>query len=92
MARSSHRISPHDARCDGARTGGGLRRSEVTSAALSDETCDACGEVLTEPAAGRGLLLFPKGDRMTVEEPPLCESCARAIGLSALMRFGLEMD
>lgn len=92
MAQRSPRLSPHDARCDGARSGGGLRRSAVTTAPHTDERCDACGEALTGPAAGRGLLLFPKGDGMTVEEPPLCEGCARAIGLSALMRFGLEMD
>lgn len=41
--------------------------------------CDVCGaEIVGEPA-GRGLLLWFRGDERRVEEPALCEKCAPAI-------------
>jgi hypothetical protein len=42
--------------------------------------------------AGRGLLLFPRGDEVLREEPPLCEKCALAINLTALHRFVEEEE
>jgi hypothetical protein len=42
--------------------------------------------------AAHGLLLFPRGDKVLREEPPLCEKCAHAIGITALFRFAEEED
>jgi len=53
--------------------------------------CDACGVRLNGEIAGRGLLLFTRGDQVDQEEPPLCERCSHAIGLTALFqRLGSE--
>lgn len=54
--------------------------------------CDACGAAIPGEPAGRGLLLFPRGDEVLREEPPLCEACALAIGVTALHRFVEEED
>lgn len=51
------------------------------------ERCDACGAEIRGEPAGRGLLLFVRGDDVVREEPPLCERCALAINLTALHRF-----
>ena len=42
--------------------------------------------------SGRGLLLFPRGDSVVREEPPLCERCSHAIAMTALFRFDAEED
>lgn len=55
-------------------------------------TCDACGVPLEGEPAGRGLLLFPRGDTVLREEPPLCERCALAIGVTALRLWEQEED
>lgn len=54
--------------------------------------CDACGETRRGLPAGRGLLLFPRGDEVVREEPPLCDKCALAINLTALHRFVEEEE
>jgi hypothetical protein len=54
--------------------------------------CDACDEPIEGEPAGRGLLIFPRGDDVDIEEPPLCESCARAIGAAALFRMMVEEE
>lgn len=54
--------------------------------------CDACGAETSGTPAGRGLLLFPRGDEVIREEPPLCEKCALAINLTALHRFVEEEE
>jgi hypothetical protein len=54
--------------------------------------CDACGAQLEGEPAGRGLLLFVRGDHVVREEPPLCERCAHAIGMTALQRWEMEED
>ncbi len=62
---------------------------------LSDETptcCDACGAEIEGEPAGRGLLLFVRGDHLLREEPPLCDRCAHAIGMTALQRWEMEED
>ena len=41
---------------------------------------------------GRGLMLWARGDERRVEEPPLCASCAAAIGLSALRQWDIEEE
>lgn len=41
---------------------------------------------------GRGLLVWVRGEERRYQEPPLCASCASAIGLSALSRWEIEED
>jgi hypothetical protein len=54
--------------------------------------CDACGTTIEGEPAGRGLLVFPRGDDVLREEPPLCERCALAISMTALMRWEMEEE
>jgi hypothetical protein len=53
--------------------------------------CDACGEPVTGDASS-GLLIFPRGDANTYEEPPLCARCSVAIGVTALVRWAEEEE
>ena len=41
---------------------------------------------------GRGLLVWTRGEERRYQEPPLCPSCASAIGLSALQRWEIEEE
>ena len=59
---------------------------------MDESKCHACGADLGGEPAGRGLLVFPRGDGVEYEEPPLCESCAHAIGMTALFRFAEEEE
>jgi hypothetical protein len=61
--------------------------------------CDACGEAV--PAAsehegyevpGRGVYLWVRGDKVTLEHVPLCARCASAIGMKALSRWEIEEE
>jgi hypothetical protein len=54
--------------------------------------CDACGKRFEGEPAGHGLYVWTRGDETRYEEPPLCESCANAIGLTALALWELEED
>jgi len=65
--------------------------------------CDVCGEALAAEEAssdgdpwsgvsGRGLLVWSRGEERRYQEPPLCPSCASAIGVSALQRWETEED
>ena len=54
--------------------------------------CDACGSPIDGEPSGRGLLVFPRGDDIVYEEPPLCKRCAHAVGMTALMRWALEEE
>lgn len=56
------------------------------------KTCDACSATIYGEPAGHGLLVFPRGDQLAREQPPLCEPCALAIGVTALVRFEEEED
>ena len=49
--------------------------------------CDACDAAIDGEPAGHGLLLFVRGDAIEREEPPLCEACGLAIGMTALWSF-----
>lgn len=66
----------------------------VLSMKVPDEPlrCDACDEPIEGEPAGRGLLVFPRGDDVLREEPPLCERCALAIGMTALARWEMEEE
>jgi hypothetical protein len=64
--------------------------------------CDVCHEEFAgdeeeegevgHRVAGRGLLVWTRGEERRYQEPPLCPSCASAIGLSALQRWEIEED
>jgi hypothetical protein len=64
--------------------------------------CDACGALLDAAedddaggrygVRGRGLYVWTRGSEVRYEEPPLCASCAAAVGLSALARWEIEEE
>jgi hypothetical protein len=54
--------------------------------------CHACDDVIDGEPAGRGFLLFPRGERPRIDRPPLCERCAHAIGITAFWRFLSEEE
>jgi hypothetical protein len=60
--------------------------------------CDVCGAVVEEDdgegadVPGRALYVWARGDELRREEPPLCSSCAAALGLSALGRWEIEEE
>ena len=62
------------------------------------DACDACGGALRpalddgDGSAGTGAYVWVRGDRVEVEVVPLCESCASAIGMSALARWEIEEE
>lgn len=64
----------------------------------STPRCDVCADPLGGAADegydvhGRGLLLWTRGDERRYQEPPLCPTCAAAIGLSALQRWEIEEE
>jgi hypothetical protein len=58
--------------------------------AEAPETCHACDAPIQGDPAGSGLLVWTRGTETHTEEPPLCEACATAIGLSALKRWQME--
>ena len=63
-----------------------------------DTRCDVCGGRVEEdtgegPAIpGRAYYVWTRGDDRRCEEPPLCPSCASALGLSALARWEIEEE
>jgi len=54
--------------------------------------CDSCGKSIEGEPAGHGLYVWTRGEEVRYEEPPLCSSCANAIGLAALALWELEED
>jgi len=58
----------------------------------SELTCHACNTPIEGEPAGRGLMVFVRGDRVEYEEPPLCERCAHAISMAALYRWEIEEE
>ena len=58
----------------------------------SELTCHACNTPIEGEPAGRGLMVFVRGDRVEYEEPPLCEHCAHAISMTALYRWEIEEE
>jgi hypothetical protein len=64
-------------------------------------TCDVCGEKVADEdaddgaahaVAGRGHYIWARGEELRREEPPLCPSCATALGLTALARWEIEEE
>lgn len=60
----------------------------------SDESlvCHACDAPIEGEPAGRGLMVFLRGDEVVREEPPLCERCALAVSMTALDRIFVEEE
>ena len=58
----------------------------------AEERCDVCDELIEGEAPGRGLYMWTRGDEVRFEEPPLCEGCATAIGVTALAQWSLEEE
>ena len=56
------------------------------------DACDACGQAIEGEPSGKGLLVFPRGDTVHYEEPPLCARCAHAIAWTALWRWAEEEE
>jgi hypothetical protein len=55
--------------------------------------CDACEKpILDGEPAGTGLYVFARGDEVRYEEPPLCQRCSLAIGVTALVRWAEEEE
>jgi hypothetical protein len=63
-------------------------RCDVCHGELGAEDDDAEGHQVS----GRGLLVWTRGEERRYQEPPLCPSCASAIGLTALQRWEIEED
>lgn len=64
--------------------------------AATSAVCDVCESAFEGEPAGRGLLVWASGDESglgeRLEEPPLCEKCATAIGLSALRQWQIDEE
>lgn len=58
----------------------------------AEPTCHACNAPIEGEPAGRGLMVFVRGDQVEYEEPPLCERCAHAISMTALYRWEIEEE
>jgi len=61
--------------------------------------CDVCANALGEESEGSdehgpssGLLVWSRGEERRYQEPPLCASCAAAIGVTALQRWEIEEE
>jgi hypothetical protein len=54
--------------------------------------CDACEKPIQGEPAGTGLYVFARGDEVRYEEPPLCQRCSLAIGVTALVRWAEEEE
>lgn len=72
---------------------------EIADAALSSQRdaktelrCDACDAPIEGEAGGAGLYMWTRGDEVRFEEPALCESCATAIGVTALGQWMIEEE
>jgi hypothetical protein len=68
-----------------------LRGSVATHRALfatsGRPTCDRCGARVYGAPAGRGLLVWARGDERRFEEPPLCDDCAPQIAMLGQRQF-----
>jgi hypothetical protein len=60
--------------------------------AAAELVCDACDIPLKGEPAGRGLLMWSRGDELRFEEPALCGRCAMAIGITALMTWSVDEE
>ena len=66
-------------------------RCDVCASAL-DEEKDEADEHGLPTNSGSGLLVWSRGDERRYQEPPLCSSCATAIGVTAHQRWEIEEE
>ncbi len=67
-----------------------MLRSEAEAKGVTTR-CDACDAEIEGEPPGSGLYLWTRGDDdLRLEEPPLCESCVTAIGMTALRKWDEE--
>ena len=64
------------------------RHCDVCASAVDHEATDDGGHEVP----GRGLLVWTRGEERRYQEPPLCSTCAAAIGLTALSRWEIEEE
>jgi hypothetical protein len=70
-----------------------LRLRAEVEAKSAPRLCDACDQPIEGEPAGSGLYLWSRGeDDPRFEEPPLCEACATAIGITALRLWDTEEE
>ncbi len=70
-----------------------LRLRAEQEAAEAPRLCDACDAPIEGEPAGSGLYFWSRGaDEPRIEEPPLCEACALAIGVTALRTWDTEEE
>jgi hypothetical protein len=66
---------------------------DVCSAPLAcDGAHDDDEDSFSHSGPSRGLLVWTRGEERRYQEPPLCSTCAAAIGVSALQRWEIEED
>ena len=65
-------------------------RARATKEQVPQFNCDLCGKSCDGQPAGSGLFLWPRGQEMRFEEPPLCEDCASRITMGALYQWAHE--
>jgi hypothetical protein len=67
-------------------------RCDVCASALEEGDREVDGDDGGFDVGGRGLLVWSRGEERRYQEPPLCSSCAAAIGVSALQRWEIEEE
>ncbi len=89
--------SDEDPAWDGPRVVASYAADDIALAALQRRqpealSCNACDAPIRGEPAGRGLLMWTRGDSVQLEEPPLCPRCATAIGVSAIRHWELDEE
>ena len=67
-------------------------QAQRAAAGDAELRCDACDGGIEGEPAGRGLYMWTRGEDVRFEEPALCESCATAIGVTALSEWEREEE
>lgn len=67
-------------------------RSRPTAEEANGLRCDACDQPIEGEPAGSGLYMWTRGEEVRFEEPPLCVTCATAIGVTALAQWSVEEE
>lgn len=65
-------------------------RGEDERSIQAKKRCSVCSSRIAGAPAGSGLLLWTRGEELRFDEPPLCASCATAIGVTALAQWAME--
>ena len=65
-------------------------RCDVCAGALDADDANAHDDA--PDSRGRGLLVWSRGEERRYQEPPLCATCAVAIGVTAFQRWEIEEE